>query len=215
MRIILLGAPGCGKGTQAQRLTDRFHIPKLTTGDMLRSAVRAGSALGREAEQFMNSGALVPDAVMIGLIRERLTEKDCAAGFLLDGFPRTVAQAEALDVTCRAVRQTIDNVLEFEVPESEILQRLTGRLVCDKCGAGYHAVTQPPQIAGKCDRCDGNVVRRADDSDTTVRKRLNVYREATEPMIAYYAGLGVVRKVNAVGTVDEVFERLCSLIDRN
>ncbi len=212
MRIILLGPPGCGKGTQAARLGELAGIPRLTTGEMLRTAVRNGTALGQQAQSCMERGALVPDDIIIGLMKEQVLGTRCAKGYILDGFPRTYAQAAALDTLLEQHGQRIDHALAFAVPEEEILRRLTGRRECPQCGTSYHVVLQPPRVAGVCDRCNVALVQRADDRDDTVRKRLQVYNQSTAPLIAHYQQQGVLRSVNAVGDVAAVTQRICSLI---
>ncbi len=212
MRIILLGPPGCGKGTQAARIAEYARIPRLTTGELLRTAVRNGTVLGQQAKKCMEQGALVPDDIIIGLMREQVSSANCRSGYILDGFPRTRPQAEALDTLLEQCGQRIDHALAFDVPEEEILQRLTGRRECPQCGAGYHVQFQPPRVAGQCDRCGAALVQRSDDTEQTVRIRLRVYQESTEPLIVYYQDQGVLRPVNAVGSIDTVTERIRSLI---
>lgn len=212
MRVILLGPPGAGKGTQAQRLTQTLSIPQVSTGDILRAAVAAGTPLGREAKATMDQGALVPDGVVIGIIRERLAAPDCARGYILDGFPRTAAQAEALGETLQALGTPLTAVLSITVDPEELVRRLSGRRTCGNCGAAYHLETAPPRRAGLCDRCGGALLQREDDREETIRKRLAVYREQTAPLVAYYRGRGLLREVDGRGDIDDVFARVCRLL---
>ncbi len=212
MRVILLGPPGAGKGTQAQRLTQTLGIPQVSTGDILRAAVAAGTPLGREAKATMDQGALVPDGVVIGIIRERLAAPDCARGYILDGFPRTAAQAEALGETLQALGTPLTAVLSITVDSEELVRRLSGRRTCGTCGAAYHLETAPPRRAGLCDRCGGALLQREDDREETIRKRLAVYREQTAPLVAYYRGRGLLREVDGRGDIDDVFARVCRLL---
>lgn len=186
MNLILLGAPGAGKGTQAEVICDHLHIPTISTGNVLREALKDGTQLGLKAKSFMDSGALVPDDVVIGIIKERLGEDDCKNGFILDGFPRTVPQAEALD----EMGVVIDKVIDIEVADEKIMQRLSGRRVCQDCGASYHVDYKPSQKSGVCDKCGGETVQRKDDHPDTIRDRLHVYHEQTEPLKDYYAKTG-------------------------
>jgi adenylate kinase len=204
MRVVFLGPPGAGKGTQARELAREWGIPQVATGDMLREAVAAGTPLGRQARAFMERGALVPDDVIIGLIAERLGQPDAERGFILDGFPRTPAQAEALDALLAERHQALDRVVFFDVPEAELLRRLTGRRACPACQATYHLVTHPPRVPGVCDRCGAALVQRPDDSEGTVRTRLKVYAEQTAPLLDHYRRRGLLATVPGVGPVDEV-----------
>ncbi len=212
MRMILLGAPGAGKGTQAAFITERLGIPQISTGDMLRAAVKAGTPLGQQAQKIMEAGQLVPDDIMIGVVRERLAQPDCARGFLLDGFPRTIPQAQGLDKA--GVR--IDAVLEFDVPDADIIERLSGRRVHPASGRVYHLKFNPPKVAGVDDVTGEPLVQRADDQEDTVRKRLDVYHAQTEPLVQYYGDLqargvpGAPRlvRVSGVGAVDAVKQRI-------
>lgn len=209
MNLMLLGAPGAGKGTQAQRLEARYGLPQISTGDMLRAAVKAGTALGLEAKTCMERGDLVPDGIVVGIVAERLCAPDCVRGFILDGFPRTVAQAEALDAS--GVR--LDHVLNFGVPEEELVTRLAGRRTCARCSAMYHVVFSPPAKAGVCDRCGAEeLVQRADDNEATVRSRLRVYGEKTAPLIAFYRDRGLLRDIDGTGELDQVFARATSIL---
>jgi adenylate kinase len=214
MRIVLLGAPGSGKGTQAQKLVARYGVPQISTGDLLREAVAAGSALGRQAKAAMDAGELVSDDIVLGIILERLDREDAAAGFVLDGFPRNEAQAEALDAMLEALGQPLDCTVLMELDLDVLLRRLTGRRSCANCGRIYNVHTSPPARADVCDHCGGSLERRADDNEETVRNRLDVYRSRTQPLIGFYERRGLLKVVDADGDIDEVFERLVSLIEQ-
>jgi len=198
MNLILLGAPGAGKGTQAEILTDRLGIPAISTGNIIREALKNGTEMGLQAKSFIEAGQLVPDEVVIGIIRERLAQDDCKNGFILDGFPRTVPQAQALEEMGVAITKVID----FEVEDEEVMKRLGGRRVCEGCGASYHMEHKPPKVEGVCDRCGAKVVTRKDDAPETIRDRLAVYHEQTEPLKAFYAGKGLLVEV-AGETIEE------------
>lgn len=191
MKLMFLGAPGAGKGTQAEIVSERYHIPAISTGALLREAIGAGTELGLRAKSYIDGGALVPDDVVIGIIKERLKEEDCKNGFILDGFPRTVAQAAALDEMGIAM----DSVVDIEVADDDIVTRLGGRRLCSKCGASYHTEYKPVRVSGKCDKCGGELMIRADDKPEVIRSRLAVYHEQTEPLKDYYAGRGVLKTV--------------------
>lgn len=186
MNLILLGAPGAGKGTQAEVICDKLSIPAISTGNILREAIKNQTSLGLEAKSFMDGGKLVPDGIVINILKERLTAEDCKKGFILDGFPRTVPQAEALD----KMGVVIDRVIDIEVEDETIMQRLSGRRVCEGCGASYHMAYKPTKAEGKCDKCGGNVVQRKDDHPDTIKERLHVYHEQTEPLKDYYYATG-------------------------
>ena len=207
-RVIFLGAPGAGKGTQARRFAAGSGVPQVATGDMLREAVAAGTPLGIEAKRFMDQGALVPDEVVIGLVDERLARPDAAGGYVLDGFPRTVAQAEALDGLLRRRGQDLDRVVFFDVPRDELIRRLTGRRVCRQCGAAFHLVSAPPKAAGRCDQCGGALYQREDDAEATVARRLDVYQTQTAPLLDYYRRRGLLVQVAGEGPVEEVADRI-------
>ena len=208
MRIILLGPPGAGKGTQAKLLTERLRIPQISTGDMLRAAVKSGTPLGREAKAYMDRGALVPDEVIIGLVRERLQAPDCERGYILDGFPRTVAQAEALEKTLGGLRLNLDHVLCLDVPSEDLVVRIAGRRTCRTCGAMSHVRFAPTKRPGVCDVCGGETYQRDDDREDTVRKRLAVYVEQTAPLVRFYEGRGLLRGIVGTGDVAEIFARM-------
>ncbi|MCE5196729.1 MAG: adenylate kinase [Negativicutes bacterium] len=204
MRVVLLGPPGAGKGTQAEVIVKAYEIPHISTGDMFRSAVKEGTKLGIEAKAYMDIGALVPDALTIGIVKERLQKPDCQKGFLLDGFPRTFAQADALDKLLQELGGGLDAVLNIEVPFEDLIIRLTGRFICRQCQAPYHKVFNPPKQAGVCDLCGGELYQRADDSEATVTARLEVYNRQTAPLIAYYANSNRLITINGQGSVEEV-----------
>jgi adenylate kinase len=212
MNIILLGPPGAGKGTQAKRLIDKYSIPQISTGDMLRAALKEGTALGLEAKKYMDKGELVPDSVVIGLVKERIQQKDCAKGYMLDGFPRNVSQAEALDKMLAELKQKIDDVICIEVPNEELLGRLTGRRTCRSCGAGYHVMFDPPKKEGVCNKCNGELYQRDDDNETTVKSRLDVYAKQTEPLIGYYKNQGKLRSINGVGDMEAIFSLITGVL---
>jgi adenylate kinase len=198
-RVAFLGPPGAGKGTQARDLAQEWRVPHLATGDMLREAVAAGTPLGREAKGYMDQGALVPDDVIIRMMGERLGKADAGRGFILDGFPRTIAQAEALAKLLKDLGQTLDTVIYFDVSEPELLRRLTGRRVCRTCGHSYHMTSNPPKRAGVCDECGGELYQRDDDAETTVRKRLDVYQRQTAPLLDYYRQRSLLATVSGEG----------------
>lgn len=214
LRVLLLGAPGSGKGTQSERLRGELNIPQLSTGDMLRQAVAAGTELGLKAKGFMESGGLVPDDVIIGLMRDRITQTDCLRGYILDGFPRTVAQALALDEMLKSVGSRLDVVCEIVVPDEDLLKRLAGRWLCKKCGASYHDEFRAPKKSGQCNVCGGPLYQRADDTAETAKKRLEVYRKETLPLVDYYKTQGILKTVNGVGSVEEIAKRLNSAIQK-
>ena len=204
MRVVLLGPPGAGKGTQARRLAARWSVPQVATGDMLREAVARGTQLGLEARRYMDAGELVPDAVIIGLVRERLAQPDGRKGFVLDGFPRTAAQAGALDQLLEAEGTPLDRVVLFQIADEDLVARLTGRRVCRSCGRNYHATLSPPRTPGVCDHCGGELYQRTDDEEATVRRRLAVYARDTRPLVDYYQRRGLLTTIAGAGTMDAV-----------
>lgn len=208
MNLILIGPPGAGKGTQAQRLVEKLGVPQYSTGDMLRAARKAGTPLGRTAQEFMDKGALVPDEVVIGLIAEALDQAGKGRGFILDGFPRTVAQAEALGRMLDERGEVIDRVVSLEVSQDLIVDRITGRRSCPVDGSVYHVRSAPPKVEGRCDKCGTELVQRADDEEGAIRKRLEAFAQWTAPVTAYYGEKGLLRQVDGVGPMDEVYERL-------
>ena len=204
MRVAFLGPPGAGKGTQARDLAREWNVPHVATGDMLREAAAAGTPLGREAKGYMDRGALVPDDVIIRMIAERLAKPDARAGFLLDGFPRTIAQAEALERLLKDLGQALERVVYFDVSEPELLRRLTGRRVCRNCQTAFHLVSAPPKTAGVCDRCGGELYQRDDDSEATVRNRLGVYARQTAPLLDWYRARGLLSSVRGEGAISDI-----------
>ena len=210
MTIILLGAPGAGKGTQAEKISEALNIPQISTGNIIREALKSGSEIGLKAKEYIESGKLVPDEVVIDIIKERIAKEDCAEGFILDGFPRTIAQAEALD----SMGVSIDKVLDINVADEVIASRLSGRRVCEACGSSYHLVSKKPAVEGVCDKCGGTLIQRKDDHPDTVADRLKVYHEQTEPLKAYYEKKGLLRVVDGQDTVaDTTYRTFCALED--
>jgi adenylate kinase len=210
VRLIFLGPPGAGKGTQARELAREWGVPQIATGEMLRDAVAAATPLGREAKRIMDTGALVPDEVMVSLIAERLGQPDASRGFILDGFPRTIGQAEALERLLKDLGQKLDGVLFFQVAEPELVRRLTGRRLCRKCQTAFHVVSAPPRREGVCDRCGGELYQREDDSEATVRHRLQVYDRQTSPLLDYYRSrhlLTTIQGEGAIGTIRDGIRR--------
>lgn len=208
MNLILLGAPGSGKGTQAKFLMERYSIPQISTGDILREEVKWGTVLGFKAKEYMDKGLLVPDEVMVEMVEERIKRDDCNGGFILDGFPRTVAQADALEMTLKRMNKFPPRVILVRVDEDELVRRLTGRRVCEKCGAGYHIIFDPPEQEGICDKCQGRLFQRDDDKESTIRNRLKVYREQTAPLIEYYRKGQFLSMVDGMGSIEEIFGRI-------
>lgn len=213
-RVIFLGAPGAGKGTQARHLAAEWGVPQVATGDMLREAVAAKTPLGLEAKRHMDSGGLVPDDVVIGLVEERLGRPDAAPGFVLDGFPRTAPQAEALDDMLRRRREALDRVVFLEVGREELLRRLTGRRTCGTCGTAFHLVSAPPKTAGRCDKCGGELTQRSDDTRAAVATRLDVYEKQTAPLLAYYRDRGLLASVPGEGAMARVADDIRKAVKR-
>jgi adenylate kinase len=213
VNLILLGPHGAGKGTQAQRMTERYHVPQISTGDILRSAVKGSTPLGMKAKGFMDQGQLVPDEIVIGIIEERLKAKGCNPGFILDGFPRTIPQAEALQHILTQMGKQIDHVINIEVEPEELVRRLTGRRTCKNCGAMFHLLFQPPKKEGICDRCGGTLYQRADDKEETIRTRLKEYEKQTAPLIQYYEGKRTLRSIQGVGGPDQIFDQIVRLLE--
>jgi adenylate kinase len=214
MRLVFLGAPGAGKGTQAKRLVEKYGIPQISTGDLLRAAVAAGTALGKEAKSYMDRGELVPDSVVLGMVKERLSQDDCKKGFILDGFPRNVAQAEALDKMLAEMNMPLDIALNLDVPFDDLMKRLTGRRTCKSCGQMYNVYYSPSKVEGKCDKCGGELFQRDDDKEETIRKRLEVYKAQTEPLIDYYSKKGILKSVSGTGSIDEIFNSICAILEK-
>jgi adenylate kinase len=208
VRLIFLGPPAAGKGTQAKRLAAACGIPHISTGDILRAASKGGTYLGREAKRYMDRGALVPDDVMIGIIQERLQQSDCVPGFILDGFPRTIPQAESLAELLKSMNTPLDYVVNMEVPVEEILRRMNGRLTCQNCGRMYNLMLNPPQTPGRCDCCRGILSQRADDRIETVHERIGVYRQSTQPLIEYYSARGLLTTIDGTGSIDAIAKRI-------
>jgi adenylate kinase len=211
-RVVLLGPPGAGKGTQAKLLQETFAACQISTGDILRKAVAEQTRLGKEAAQYIDRGALVPDDVIVGLVAERLKEKDCEKGFILDGFPRTIPQAESLDAMLRDMRLSLNRALSVQVPRSVIIERLAGRRSCKNCGALAHVVFSPPKKEGVCDRCGGELYQRQDDKEETVAHRLKVYEQQTAPLVDYYRRRGLLREIDGVGAIDEIRSRVTAAL---
>lgn len=212
MRIVMLGAPGAGKGTQAKKLIDKYGVPQVSTGDLLRAAVTAGTGLGREAKSYMDKGELVPDSVVLGMVEERLRQDDCKDGYILDGFPRNTAQAQALDGILAELDMQLDAALSVDVPFDELMKRLTGRRTCSGCGQMYNIYFNPPREENVCDKCGADLYQRDDDREETINKRLEVYNEQTAPLIDYYREKGIVKSVSGTGSIDDIFENVCETL---
>ena len=214
MKIILMGPPGAGKGTQAEKLTDLYQIPHISTGDMFRKAQKDGTELGLKAKSYMDQGQLVPDEVTVGIVKERLAEADCKNGFLLDGFPRTVQQADALDKILAELGMTLDCVVNIEVDKAFLVDRLTGRRVCRACGATYHIANKAPKVENVCDKCGGELYQRADDTIETVSNRLDVYAAQTAPLIDYYKSKGIMSSIDGSKSMEEVLADIRTALDK-
>jgi adenylate kinase len=212
MRAVLLGPPGAGKGTQAVRLVEKYNVPQISTGDIFRKNIKEGTELGKKAQEYTNSGRLVPDELVVDLVKDRLLQDDCKNGYLLDGFPRTIFQAEQLDKFLEEQGQQLDAVINFEVGYDTLIERLTGRRVCKSCGAGYHVKNMPPKKEGVCDRCGGELEQRKDDTKETAVNRIAVYEESTAPLIDYYNKTGALKNFNAEIDPDELLEEIVSVI---
>lgn len=212
MKIVLLGPPGAGKGTQAKSISNRYSIPHISTGDIFRKNISENTPLGIEAKSYMDNGQLVPDEVTINMVKDRLQQNDCKNGYLLDGFPRTVHQAEALDNFLTEREESIDTALLIEVPKEFILERMTGRRVCPSCGASYHIKFNPPANDGKCDLCGSDVIQRKDDTEETVKERLDVYENQTQPLIDFYKNKKQLSVVDGTQAINEVFESICKIL---
>ncbi|MDM7203042.1 MAG: adenylate kinase [Thermodesulfobacteriaceae bacterium] len=213
MNIVFLGPPGAGKGTQAKILIDRYGIPQISTGDMLREHRAKGTPLGKKAQEYMDKGQLVPDEIILGMVKERLSQSDCEKGFILDGFPRNVAQAEALDALLSELNKKLDFALALIVPDELLVERLTGRRTCKSCGMMYHIKYKPPKVDGKCDVCGGELYQRPDDNEETVRNRLKVYHESTAPLIDYYKNKGILREIDGSKSIEEITAQLISILE--
>ena len=212
MQLLMMGAPGAGKGTQAAKLVKKYNIPQISTGDMFRAAVKEGTELGKAAKACMDAGKLVPDEITIGIVRERLSKEDCAGGFILDGFPRTVEQADALEKILSELGKKIDYVLNINVPADYLIERAIGRRICKSCGATYHVKFNPPK-ADSCDNCGGELYQRADDNAETMKNRLAAYDASTRPLIDYYKAAGVYQEVDGTQPIDKVTEDLVSVLE--
>ncbi|HBR21917.1 MAG TPA: adenylate kinase [Nitrospiraceae bacterium] len=212
MRIVLLGAPGAGKGTQAKKLIDKYGIPQISTGDILRQNVAEGTPLGKEAKSCMDKGELVPDRVVLGLVEDRLKKDDCKKGYILDGFPRNTAQAEALDKILTSLGMSLTGALSVDVPKDDLMQRLTGRRTCKGCGQMYNVYFSASKKDGVCDKCGGELFQRDDDREETIKRRLDVYDAQTAPLIEYYKKSGILKSVAGVGSIDEIFSKVCSAL---
>lgn len=212
MKIIMLGAPGAGKGTQAKKIADKYGIPHISTGDIFRANIKNNTELGKKAKEYMDQGLLVPDKLTLDLIMDRFKQADCENGYVLDGFPRTIPQAEALTNALKEAGETIDFAINVEVPDENIVTRMSGRRACINCGGTYHVVFNPTKIDGVCDTCGGELVLRDDDKPETVAKRLNVYHNQTKPLIDYYAELHVLREVDGTKDVSEVFADIVAIL---
>ena len=215
MKIVFMGPPGAGKGTQAEKIIENYQIPHISTGDMFRKAIKDQTELGMEAKRYMDQGALVPDHVTIGIVKDRLSESDCKSGFLLDGFPRTVDQAKALDEILTSLDSKIDYVINIDVDLDILKERLTGRRICRSCGATYHMMFNPPAVAGTCDKCGGELYQRKDDNEETVGNRLDVYVSQTKPLLDYYSLAGNLVNINGQQSIDLVFAEIQDVLGGN
>lgn len=213
MRLLLMGAPGSGKGTQAKLLGERINVPHISSGDILRDAIDRNTPVGAQAKAYMDRGELVPDELLVRVMAERLRREDCRRGFILDGFPRTLAQAEALAATLDMLGARLDRVLWIHVPAAELIRRLSGRRSCRRCGAPYHVVFDPPRRPGICDKCGGELVQRADDREETIAARLQVFEQQTRPLFDYYAARGVLTEIEGLGSRDQILERLLYAVE--
>lgn len=214
MYILLMGPPGAGKGTQAERLIAKYGIPQISTGDMFRAAVKEQTPLGLEAKKYMDNGQLVPDAVTVGIVKERLAKDDCKKGFILDGFPRTTSQAVSLDAILRDLNIKLDGVINIAVPDAELVKRTSGRQICRQCGATYHLTFKPAKVADVCDKCGGELYQRDDDKPETVKKRLSVYAAQTKPLIDYYKNSNLYIEVDGQQDMDDVFNDIVASLEK-
>lgn len=212
MKLILLGPPGAGKGTQAKMLIERYSVPQISTGDILRAAVKEGSPMGVKAKAFMDAGSLVPDEVVVGIVEERLKKSDCSNGFILDGFPRTIPQADALTSTLAVMGKDIDAVISLDVDIEALVARLAGRRTCEGCGAGYHVVYEPSAQEGLCDKCGSFLIQREDDKESTIRNRMKVYTDQTSPLVEYYRNAGLLKTVDGMLPIEEVWSEILAVL---
>ena len=212
MKIIMLGAPGAGKGTQAKMIAAKYGIPHISTGDIFRANIKNGTELGAKAKEYMDKGLLVPDELVVDLVIDRFKEPDCEKGYVLDGFPRTIPQAEALDKALTAIGESVDYAINVEVPDENIINRMGGRRACVGCGATYHVVYSPTKVEGKCDTCGGELIIRDDDKPETVKNRLSVYHEQTQPLIDYYTNKGIIAEVDGTVDMKDVFDAIVKIL---
>ena len=212
MKIIMLGAPGAGKGTQAKQIAEKYSIPHISTGDIFRANIKNGTDLGKKAKEYMDQGLLVPDELTCDLVMDRIQQDDCKNGFVLDGFPRTIPQAEALDAALTKIGEKMDYAIDVDVPDENIVSRMSGRRACLDCGATYHIVSLPPKTEGKCDHCGSDLVLRDDDKPETVQKRLTVYHEQTQPLIDYYKNQGILKSVDGTQPMESVFTAITDIL---
>ena len=212
MKIIMLGAPGAGKGTQAKKIASKYSIPHISTGDIFRANIKNGTELGKKAKTYMDQGLLVPDELVVDLVVDRVAADDCANGYVLDGFPRTIPQAEALDAALEKKGEAMEYAINVEVPDENIVKRMSGRRACVACGATYHIEHIPPKTEGICDTCGKELILRDDDKPETVLKRLNVYHEQTQPLIDYYTGKGILKEVDGTKDMSEVFDEIVAIL---
>jgi len=214
VNLLIMGPPGAGKGTQAERLVKEVDITHISTGDMFRAAIKEGTDMGKKAKEFMDQGALVPDEVVVGMVKERLSKPDCEKGFLLDGFPRTLEQAKSLDETLKDLNIKIDGVINIAVPRERLMARLTGRRICKDCGASFHVMFNKPKEEGKCDACGGELYQRSDDNEEAVGKRLDVYEQQTQPLIDYYTNQGLLLEINGDQDINKVLDDVLAAVKK-
>lgn len=214
MRLILLGAPGAGKGTQASLLETKYNIPQISTGNILRAAVKDETSMGIKAKEYMDNGSLVPDSVVVGIIEERIAKPDCQNGFILDGFPRNISQADSLASMLNSRNEGIDNVISIDVDIEELVTRLTGRRTCTNCNQGFHIQFKPPKTENICDGCEKELIQRNDDKKDTVMERLEVYNKQTQPLIDYYSEKNLLKGIDGIGAIDDIFKQICDMITK-
>ncbi|CUX23685.1 adenylate kinase [Clostridium sp. C105KSO13] len=212
MKIIMLGAPGAGKGTQAKKIAEKYKVPHISTGDIFRANIKNNTELGQKAKTYMDQGLLVPDDLVVDLVVDRVNQADCNSGYVLDGFPRTIPQAEALDKELEKLEQKVDYAIDVDVPDENIIKRMSGRRACVDCGATYHMVYAPSKKEGVCDKCKGTLILRDDDKPDTVKKRLDVYHEQTQPLIDYYKSAGILKEVDGTMDIDDVFSETVRIL---